>query len=106
MTADTTENVDRVCLEILADAVDRTVGTGFVHASIVKAASSMTARDYDRAGKAFQMLSPRETRKVSSAAVESANIYKDYGEYGDPIADLNPDPKLQDIRAKSARLGS
>lgn len=96
----------RKALEILADAVDRTVGTGFVHAAVVKAANSLAEIDRRHAGKAFDMLNPRETRKVKTTAIESAELFRQFGDIDDPIGDLPPDPKLSDIRSRSSKLGA
>lgn len=93
-------------MEILADAVDRTVGTGFVHAAVVKAANTLADTDRRHAGKAFGMLNSRETRKVRSTAMESAELYRQFGDLDDPISDLAPDPRLNDIRSRSAKLGT
>ena len=97
---------DRKALEILADAVDRTVGTGFVHAAVVKAAHTLAAIDRQHAGKAFGMLNPRETRKVQSTAIESAELFRQFGDIDDPIEDMRPDPRLAGSRARSAKLGT
>lgn len=97
---------DKLALQILADAVDRTVGTGFVHAAILKAASSLTPLDYTHANKAFRMLTPRESRRVRDTALENAELYRDFGGYDDPLGELAPDPRLRDIRARSAKLGT
>ena len=53
-----TPNLEAKCLEVLADAVSRTVGTGFVHAAVIKAAESLDEADRDKASKAFQLLIP------------------------------------------------
>ncbi len=98
--------IDRKALQILAEAVDRTVGTGFVHAAVVKAAQTFGEVERRQAGKAFGMLSSRENYKVRSSAVESAELYRAFGDYDDPIGDLSPDPRLRDIRARSAKLGT
>ena len=79
---------DRKALEILADAVDRTVGTGFVHAAVVKAANTLAEIDRRQAGKAFDMLNPRETRKVRSTAIESAELFRQFGDIDDPVEDF------------------
>lgn len=97
---------DRKALEILADAVDRTVGTGFVHAAVAKAAQTLADNDRRHAGKAFGMLNSRETSKVRSTALESAELFRQFGDLDDPIADLSPDPRLRDIRSRSAKLGA
>lgn len=97
---------ERKALEILADAVDRTVGTGFVHAAVLKAAQTLAAHDYRQADKAFRMLNPRETRKVRSTAIESAELFNKFGEYADPMVDMPPDPRLKTIRARSTKLGA
>lgn len=99
-------DTDRKALEILADAVDRTIGTGFVHAAVVKAAHSLAETDRRQAGKAFDMLNSRESRKVKSTAIESAELFRQFGDIDDPISDLAPDPRLNDIRARSAKLGT
>ena len=65
------QNYERKCFEILADAVNRTVGTGFVYAAIMKAANSLTKNDFDQAGKAFRLLSSRETRRRLSTAEQN-----------------------------------
>ena len=98
--------IEKKALEILADAVDRTVGTGFVHAAVLKAAQTLAAHDYRQADKAFRMLNPRETRKVKSTAIESAELHHQFGEYNDGISDMAPDPRLRDIRARSTKLGA
>lgn len=105
MTAAVKINIEKKCLEILADAVDRAVGTGFVHASIVKAAETLGRSEYERAGKAFRMLSGHETRRVQATAVESAALFRDYGEYSDPAGDFGANPAYSDIRSKSTKLG-
>src|SRR3546814_5536159 len=46
--------IEKKALEILADAVDRTIGTGFVHAAVLKAAQTLAAHDYRQADKAFR----------------------------------------------------
>ena len=97
---------NKKALEILAEAVDRTVGGGFVHAAISKAATTLEDTDYQQADRAFRMLNPRETRKVHYEAIESAELLRDFGEYQEPDVDLLPDPRLRDIRAKSTKLGS
>ena len=97
---------DRKALEILADAVDRTVGTGFVHAAVVKAANTLAEIDRKHAGKAFGMLNPRETRKVHSTAIESAELFRQFGDIDDPVTDLPPDPRLSNIRSRSSKLGT
>ncbi|UUX49795.1 hypothetical protein NUH88_20675 [Nisaea acidiphila] len=98
--------VERKSLEILAEAVDRTVGTGFVHEAIAKAAKSLETKAYSDADKAFRMLNPRETRKVEKTALENATIFAEHGEYSDPMSDMNPNPKFDDIRSRSVKLGS
>lgn len=98
--------IEKKALEILADAVDRTVGTGFVHAAVLKAAQTLAAHDYRQADKAFRMLNPRETRKVKSTAVESAELYQKFGEYDDALTELPPDPRLREIRSRSTKLGT
>lgn len=98
--------IAKKALEILADAVDRTVGTGFVHAAVLKAAQTLAAHDYRQADKAFRMLNPRETRKVKSTAIESAELLHQFGEYNDGLNDMAPDPRLRDIRARSTKLGA
>lgn len=97
---------DRKALEILADAVDRTVGSGFVHAAVVKAAHTLADTDRQHAGKAFDMLNSRESRKVRSTAIESAELFRQFGDIDDPVEDFAPDPRLSDIRARSAKLGT
>ena len=97
---------ERKALEILADAVDRTVGTGFVHAAVVKAANTLAEIDRRHAGKAFGMLNPRETRKVQNTAIESAELFRQFGDIGDPIGELPPDPRLSNIRSRSSKLGT
>ncbi|GHD58187.1 hypothetical protein GCM10017083_40770 [Thalassobaculum fulvum] len=98
--------LEKKALEILADAVDRTVGTGFVHAAVLKAAQTLAAHDYRQADKAFRMLNPRETRKVRSTAMESAELFHKFGDYDDALTDMAPDPRLRDIRARSTKLGT
>jgi len=100
------QKVEKQALEILADAVDRTVGTGFVHAAIVKAASTLAPLDYKQADKAFRMLNPRETRKVQDTAIESAELMREFGDYTDPTSGLGADPKFRHIRSRSAKLGN
>lgn len=97
---------EKKALEILADAVDRTVGTGFVHAAVLKAANTLAEHDYRQADRAFRMLNFRETNKVRVVAVESAEMFRQYGDYDGSISDLAPDPRLNDIRAKSTKLGT
>ncbi|MEQ8334360.1 hypothetical protein [Nisaea sp.] len=106
MSAVDSKHVERKSLEILAEAVDRTVGTGFVHAAIAKAAKTLAEKEFSAADKAFRMLNPRETRKVEKTALESASILAEHGEYTDPTDDMNPNPKFGDIRARSVKLGS
>lgn len=96
---------DKKCFEILADAVNRTVGTGFVHAAIMKAANSQTKHDRDQAGRAFRLLSARETRQVRSQALEEAEFFRDHGEIPDPMMDFASNPAYGDIRHKSTKLG-
>lgn len=98
--------VERKSLEILADAVDRTVGSGFVHAAISKAAKTLEPKEFNAADKAFRMLNPRETRKVEKSALESASILAEHGDYSDPTEDMKPNPDFGDIRARSVKLGS
>lgn len=100
------KETERRGLEILADAVDRTVGTGFVHAAVAKAAQTLAEIDRRQAGKAFDMLNHRESGKVKSTAIESAELYRQFGDLDDPIADMAPDPRLSNIRSKSAKLGA
>lgn len=97
---------EKKALEILADAVDRTVGTGFVHAAVLKASQTLEAHDYRQADRAFRMLNFRETGKVKVVAIESAEIFRQYGDYDGAVGDLTPDPNLTDIRAKSTKLGT
>jgi hypothetical protein len=99
-------SIEKVALGILADAVDRTVGTGFVHAAITRAASTLESSDVSQADRAFRMLNPRECKKVRDTAIENAELYRDFGDYSDPTDELSPDPRLKDIRAKSSKLGS
>lgn len=106
MSAVDSEHVERKSLEILAEAVDRTVGTGYVHAAIAKAAKTLEVKEYNAADKAFRMLNPRETRKVEKTALESASILAEHGEYSDPTEDMKPNPEFGDIRARSVKLGS
>jgi len=98
--------LEKKALEILADAVDRTVGTGFVHAAVLKAAQTLAAHDFRQADKAFRMLNPRETWKVKSTAIETAELYQKFGEYDEPGLELKPDPRLRDIRSRSSKLGA
>lgn len=98
--------LEKKALEILADAVDRTVGTGFVHAAVLKASQTLAAHDYRQADKAFRMLNPRETRKVKSTAIESAELFQKFGDYDDAMTELAPDPRLRDIRSRSTKLGT
>ena len=99
-------DIDRKALEILAEAVDRTIGTGFVHAAVTKAAHTLGKVERRQAGKAFGMLNSRENYKVRCTALETAELYRQFGDYDDPIEDLSPDPRLRDIRARSAKLGT
>ncbi|NQW09866.1 MAG: hypothetical protein HQ481_08325 [Alphaproteobacteria bacterium] len=99
-------DTEKKALEILADAVDRTVGTGFVHAAVLKAAQTLADHDYRQAGRAFRMLNFRETGKVKVVATESAEMFRQYGDYDGSVSDLAPDPRLNDIRAKSTKLGT
>src|SRR3546814_991076 len=94
--------IEKKALEILADAVDRTVGTGFVHAAVLKAAQTLAAHDYRQADKAFRLLNPRETRKVKSTAIESAELFQKFGDYDEAPSELPPDPRDR----KSTRLNS
>lgn len=98
--------IEKKALEILAEAVDRTVGTGFVHAAVLKAAHTLAAHDFRQADKAFRMLNPRETRKVKSTAIETAELYQKFGDYLDPLSEMQPDPGLRDIRSRSQKLGT
>jgi len=98
--------VEKRALEILADAVDRTVGTGFVHAAVLKAAQTLAAHDFRQADKAFRMLNRRETSKVKSTAIESAELYHKFGDYDEALTEMAPDPRLRDIRARSTKLGA
>ena len=98
--------VERKSLEILADAVDRTVGVGFVHTAISKAAETLETKEFSAADKAFRMLNSRETRKVEATAIENAQIYADHGEYSDPVEDMKPNPEFGEIRSTSRKLGS
>jgi hypothetical protein len=98
--------LQRVCLEILADAVDRSIGSGFVHAAVSKASQTMTQSDYERADKAFRLLSPRESRKVREAAVETATLQREHGDYIDPMAEIGGNPAYSHIRSKSTKLGN
>jgi len=97
---------ERKSLEILAEAVDRTVGAGYVHEAIAKAAKTLEAKAYNDADKAFRMLNPRETRKVEKTALESATIFAEHGDYSDPLADMTPNPQFENIRSRSVKLGS
>ena len=99
-------SIEKVALGILADAVDRTVGTWFVHAAITRAASTLESSYVSQADRAFRMLNPRECKKVRDTAIENAELYRDFGDYSDPTDELSPDPRLKDIRAKSSKLGS
>lgn len=99
-------HIEKKALEILADAVDRTVGTGFVHAAVLKASQTMADHDYRQADRAFRMLNPRETTKVRSTAEESAMLFKQYGDDDVGLAELSPDPSLKNIRSRSTKLGS
>lgn len=99
--------VERKALEILANAVDRTVGTGFVHAAVVKASQTLTEKDVGKANKAFKMLDSRETRRVRFKAVEAAGMYKELGEgEGSEGAPPEPNPRFANFRSRSAKLGS
>ena len=99
-------DVEKACLKILADAVDRTVGSGFVHTAITRAAESLENADYEKAGKAFRMLSPRESVRVRDSALEGAGIYREFGEYDDPLEQLGGNPSFNHIRARSFKLGA
>jgi hypothetical protein len=106
MGAVDSKHVERKSLEILAEAIDRTVGSGFVHAAIAKAAKTLEEKEFNAADKAFRMLNPRETRKVEKSALESASLLVEHGEYSDPVEDMKPNPDYSDIRARSVKLGS
>lgn len=106
MSALVMKQADRISLEILADAVDRTVGTGFVHEAIARAAKTLENKEYQEANKAFRMLNARETRKVEKTALESATIYAEHGEYTDPMDEMKPNPAFGDIRSRSVKLGN
>lgn len=98
--------LEKKCLEILGDAVNRTVGTGFVHAAIAKAAESLSLGDREKAGKAFRLLSAKETRKVQSRALEDAELLRDHGEFPDPLLDDAANPAFAQIRHASRKLGN
>jgi hypothetical protein len=97
--------LERKCLEILGEAVNRTVGTGFVHAAIAKAAASLTNGDREKAGKAFKLLSAKETRKVRSRALEDAGLLRDHGEIPDPLLETMSNPAYAQIRHSARKLG-
>ncbi len=80
-----TATLERKCLKILGDAVNQTVGTGFVHAAIAKAADTLSSNDREQADKAFRLLSAKETRKVRSRALEDAELLHEHGEIPDPL---------------------
>ena len=101
-----TSTLERRCLEILGDAVNRTVGTGFVHAAVAKAADSLATGDRDQADKAFRLLSAKETRKFRSQALEDAEFLRDHGEIPDPLLDSMSNPDYADIRHTSRKLGN
>ena len=98
--------LEKKCLEILGEAVNRTVGTGFVHAAIAKAATSLSSGDREKAGKAFKLLSGKETRKVRSRALEDAELLRDHGEFADPLAESQANPDFADIRHAARKLGN
>jgi len=101
-----TSTLERKCLEILGEAVNRTVGTGFVHAAVSKAAESLSSGDREKAGKAFKLLSGKETRKVQSRALEDAELLRDHGEFADPMGDSEANPAFAQIRHASRKLGN
>lgn len=101
-----TSPLDRKCLEILGEAVSRTVGAGFVHAAITKAAGSLALGDREQAGKAFRLLSPKETRKVRSEALEEAEFLRDHGEIPDPLLESMSNPAYAHVRHTARKLGN
>lgn len=101
-----TSTLERKCLEILGEAVSRTVGTGFVHAAIAKAAASLSLGDREQAGKAFRLLSAKETRKVRSRAVEDAEILREHGEIPDPLLEAMGNPAYAHVRHAARKLGN
>ena len=100
-----TPNLEAKCLEVLADAVSRTVGTGFVHAAVIKAAESLDEADHDKASKAFQLLSPRETQQVRSQAIGDAEFLRDQGEIPDPLLEDIGNPAYAHVRHTSQNSG-
>lgn len=98
--------LERKCLEILGEAVSRTVGEGFVLAAIAKAAASLSSDDREKAGKAFRLLSPKETRKVHVHARENAEFLRDYGEIPDPLQDAMGNPDYAHVRHAARKLGT
>lgn len=98
--------LERKCLEILGEAVSRTVGTGFVHAAIAKAAESLSSGDREKAGKAFKLLSGKETRKVRTRAIEDAELLRDHGEMPDLMGDNVANPAFAQIRHAAHKLGN
>jgi hypothetical protein len=101
-----TTTLERKCLKILGDAVNETVGTGFVHAAISKAADSLEGNDRVQADKAFRLLSAKETRKVRSRALEDAELLRDHGEIPDPLADSESNPDYAHVRHTARKLGT
>ncbi len=99
-------NLERKCLEILADAVDETIGSGFVHTAIVKASVSLASSDLQKADSAFRLLTPRESTKIRSTALDHASTLRDFGDYSDPFADAFSNPKFGHIRSSSRKLGA
>jgi hypothetical protein len=97
--------LERKCLEILGEAVSRTVGTGFVHAAIAKAAASLTLGDQELASKAFRLLSAKETRKVRSRALEDAELLQEHGEIADPLLETMGNPAYAHVRHAAHKLG-
>lgn len=98
--------LERKCLEILGEAVSNTVGTGFVHAAISKAATSLSLGDREQADKAFRLLSAKETRKVRSRAVEDAELLRDHGEIADPLLETMGNPAYAHVRHAAHKVGN
>jgi hypothetical protein len=101
-----TSTLDRKCLKILGDAVSQTVGTGFVHAAIAKAADSLASNDREQAGKAFRLLSAKETRKVRSQALGDSEFHRDHGEIPDPLLDSMGNPAFAHVRHSARKVGN
>jgi hypothetical protein len=77
-----------------------------VHAAIAKAAASLTIKDREKAGKAFRLLSAKETRKVQSRALEDAELLREHGEIPDPMLGSMGNPAYAQIRHSARKLGN